>query len=486
MAKHFKQRGISLIEVAIAMLIIAIAVGNVVGTLQTSEKGGDIQEINTKFDKIEKAIYAFYHQNGYIPCPAALTDLQSSANFGVSTDCSASAPTGVTDLSPTSMSIRIGAVPVRTLNLPDDFMYDSWDMRINYAAIKGLAVNQATFDSNNSSPSDPYIINDASGTKINQLPTGVYASYLLWSAGKNKKGAYNNLGVVSVACGSSGADFENCDGNNTFVDAPHNNDSGAFYDDYFRWRTNSNVISLSGGAPNTCNSLPTGFTPDSVYGLAMWLDANDLTKITKDAWNNVTQWRDKSYYGFIFSPIASNYPAYSATGFNNKPAITFNNKNGFYISGQTNPYSVPATNFTVFFVGRQNSTSGANYILDIVSSSVAFGLNLNMNGSNYWYKQGATLYPGATHSGNVYATWMFNDGANPEASLYVNGVLNQSNSSFNSLSASYTCFQIAQACSGGGPTNFYGEIAEILFYSRALTTKERQNVELFLKNKWGL
>lgn len=486
MAKHFKQRGISLIEVAIALLIIAVAVGNVVGTLQTSEKGGDIQEINAKFDKIEKAIYAFYHQNGYIPCPARLTDLQSSVNFGVSTDCSASAPTGVTDLSPTSMSIRIGAIPVRTLNLPDDFMYDSWDMRINYAAIKGLAINQTTFDSNNSSPSDPYIINDDSGTKINQLPTGVYASYLLWSAGKNKKGAYNNLGVVSVACGTSGADFENCDGDNTFVDAPHSGLAGTFYDDYFRWRTNSNIISLSGGSALACNSLPTGFTPDSVYGLSMWLDANDPDQVTRDGSNNVIQWLDKSYYGFVFIPLGSNYPIYSETGFNKRPAVILNNKNGFYIAKQNNPYSVPSTNLTIFFVGRQNATSGANYIIDIISSSVAFGLNLDMNGSNYWYKQGASLYPGATYSGNVYATWVFNDGASPEASLYINGVLNQSNNSFNSLSASYTCFQIGQACSGGGPTDFDGEIAEILFYNRALTTKERQNVELYLKNKWGL
>ncbi len=486
MAKHLKQKGISLLEIAIAMLIISTAIGSIVTMLPSSIKGNAISETSIKLDKIEKAIYAFYHQNGFIPCPASRTDLQSASNFGVSTDCNAAAPSGVTDLSPTAMSIRIGAVPVRTLNLPDDFMYDSFDMRINYSAIKNLAIDLATFNTANSNPADPFIINDSNSTKINQFPAAVYTSYLLWSSGKNRKGAYNNLGLMPVACDTSGLDYENCNLDNIFIDSPHNYESATYYDDYFRWRTNSNIVSLSGGAPNTCNTLPTDFTPDDIFGLSLWLDANDLSKITKDGSNNVSQWRDKSYYGFVFSPIGSNYPVYSATGFNNKPTITFNNKNGFNITSQTNPYSVPATNLTIFFAGHQNTTNGANYLIDLVSASVSFGLNLNMNGSNYWYKQGGTLYPGTTQSGNVYATWVFDDGANPEASLYINGVLNQSNNTFNSLSASYTCFNIAQACSGGGPTNFFGEISEVILYTRTLTTKERQNVELFLKNKWGL
>jgi hypothetical protein len=37
-----------------------------------------------------------------------------------------------------------------------------------------------------------------------------------------------------------------------------------------------------------------------------------------------------------------------------------------------------------------------------------------------------------------------------------------------------------------GPTYYFGQIAEIIFYSRALTDQERQGVEAYLSKKWGI
>ena len=485
MIKHIDKKGISLVEIALAMLIISAAFGSIVTILPTKKLGTDLLETNYKLDKIEKAIYAFYHQNGYIPCPASRTDLKTSANFGVSTNC-ASTATGTTDLTPTSMAIRIGVVPVRTLNLPDDFMFDSWNMKISYSAVKGLAVDKSTFNTANASPSNPYVIKDAAGTQNNNISTKVYTAYTLLSHGKNRKGAVNDIGNTPIACGTAGLDFENCDDDNTFVDAPNNISPANYYDDYFRARTNINIITQSGGNSSNCSVAPSTFLPTDIYGLTIWLDANDLTKITKDGSNNVSQWTDKSYYVFLFTPTGSNKPVYSATGFNGKPAITFNNKNGLQLTSSTNSYTLPATNVTFFFVGHQSATTNANYILDQNTGTTRFGLNLNMNGSNFWYRQNTTLHSGTTNSNNVYATWVFADGANPEASLYVNGSLVTSNNSFLPLTANASCLKIAESCSSGGPTDFYGEIAEIVLYNRALTTVERQWVESYLKTKWGL
>jgi len=486
MKKQINRSGLSLVEIAIAMLIISAAFGSIVATLPSSLRGDEITQINSKLDKIEKAIYAFYHQNGYIPCPAEVTIARTDSTYGVSTDCSAAPPSGVTDMTPTSMSIRLGMVPFKSLNLPEDYAYDSWDMRINYGIVKGLGVNSTTFNTTSLTVADPFTINDASGTKINQFGANTFVAYALWSGGKNRKGTHAVSGVANISCGSSGLDYENCNKDQVFTDSPHNYDAATYYDDFFRWRTNTGVISYAGGSLTNCSSLPSGFTPNSVYGLALWLDASDLTKITKDGSNNVSEWRDKSYYGFIFQPAGSNKPVYSATGFNGKQAMTFNNKNGFQLVGQVNPYTMNRTNLTAFFVGRQNATSGANYIIDYYSTSSRFGMNLNMTGTNFWYRQDSSLYTGTTYSSNLYATWLFNDGGSPEASLYVNGTLVTSNSSFVALSSSSTCMKIAESCVSGGPTNFYGEIAEIVLYDRPLSTKERQNVESYLKSKWGL
>ncbi len=491
MIKRTNISGMSLAEVAIAMLIIAAAFGSVVSILPTTKLRDDISETQRKLDKIESAIYSFYNKNGYLPCPASRTELKNSANFGVSTDCAGSA-SGVVDVVGASKNIRIGSVPVRTLNLPDDFMFDAWDMRFTYHAIKENSINKQLFDSNTNFLDNDFVIIDNNPAQYSiNTGTDIGEAYALISHGKNRKGAYNDLGVVPVSCNLShiglvSSEDENCDDDNMLFDAPHSINISTYNDDILRWRTIKNVITLSGGAPANCDQASSTFLPTDIYGLVLWLDANDISKITKDGSNNVSQWTDKSPYIFVFTPAGSNHPVYSATGFNGKPAMTFNNKNGFILSSSSYQYALPATNITIFFAGQQNSITNANYLLDRDTATNRFAINLNMNGNNFWYMQSTNLYSGTTYNGNVYATWMFSDGASPEASLYVNGNLITSNNSFVNLSSAPACFKIGESCTTGGPTDFYGSISEIIAFNRVLNDNERKLVESYLKSKWGL
>jgi len=244
---------------------------------------------------------------------------------------------------------------------------------------------------------------------------------------------------------------------------------------------------MSGGAPTGCPAVPPEFTPSDIYGLRLWVDASDTSTIVKvPVLNTITSIADKSGNNLILTSLGLNLPTYNATGFNGKPTITMTNKNGLKLTSPEDLFSSQNSNFTFFFVGHQESTENENYLIDFEQDGWRFSLNLNMLGENFWYRQNTTLHSGSTHDGNVYASWVFNDGDDPEASLFINGNLVESNNSYNATTLNKSCINIGQACISGTPMDFSGEISEILMFNRALIPQERESVENYLKNKWGL
>jgi type II secretory pathway pseudopilin PulG len=440
--------GFSMLEMAIAMVIISAAFGSVVAILPTKRAEDNNILTTNKMDKIEKALLAFYNQHGYLPCPASRADAVSSPNFGVSTNCTQSSVAGTTDITPTTKSIRFGVVPVRSLNLSDEYMFDAWGMRFSYAIIKSLGVDEATFITSNASPNDPFILRDQNSLQINGANAEIYISALLLSHGQNRKGAHSSNGNIDVACAGTGLDVENCDLDNIFITSPHNSSSATYYDDFIRWFTNLNIITKSGGhTPSECTPNEQNFSPNDAFGLVFWLDAADVSTLVQTP--EVQSWTDKSQYAFFLQPAGLNPPIYQSSGFNGKPTVSIVNKNGFQITGAQLQYLSISSNFTFFFVGKQNEVSGANYLFDMGADATRFGINLNMSGNNFWYRQYNTLHTSQTYSNNVYATWVFKDGGNPEAALYLNGNLATSNSLFNPLIPDQTCIKIGESCTAG-------------------------------------
>jgi len=231
MAKKRNIFGFSIPELAIFMVILSTSMAGIVSMLPSQKIGQDIDITNNNMNKIETAILTFYHKNGFLPCPASRTLASDNVAYGVSTDCSANA-NGVTDITPNSKSIRIGVVPTRTLNLPDDVALDAWGSKISYAIVKELGIDLESFTTSNASSEDPFIINNSEGVKLNDFPTTLYTTHVLISHGKNKKGAYTNSGAMASICGNSGQDYENCNNNNTFVKGTLNKDLGSYYDDF--------------------------------------------------------------------------------------------------------------------------------------------------------------------------------------------------------------------------------------------------------------
>ena len=189
----------------------------------------NVEDINTtqsRMTTVSNALDQYLAVNGAYPCPASLTAPVSSANYGVQSDAGdcydtpsihgtpLPANTGTFRLSSVSgagSQIRVGAVPVRTLNLPDEYMDDAWGNRFYYAVTEILA---AASNANALTTGTPLYNPTLGDVTIDGglYPTISNAHYAITSAGADRIGAYTADAGNGVQCtnGHNAFEIENC------------------------------------------------------------------------------------------------------------------------------------------------------------------------------------------------------------------------------------------------------------------------------------
>jgi hypothetical protein len=219
------------------------------------------------------------------------------------------------------------------------------------------------------------------------------------------------------------------------------------------------------------------FLPTSITGCALWMDGADPAGngVVPANGATVSTWADKSGSGNNASGGVS--PTYNSS----QRAITFNGS-----SWLTTSYSCVPTNETAFVVFQTTSSAvqancfmigpsaiGGRLIMS-VNENDGFGLSFKIgaygvaNGSRLSQLQNQ-IYLGTT---TVASTTSY---------VYLNGT--QGPSSTLTYSGSGTT-QIGTANSGSAI--YIGYIYEIIIYNTALTNTQRQSVESYLAQKWGL
>lgn len=240
------------------------------------------------------------------------------------------------------------------------------------------------------------------------------------------------------------------------------------------------------------------FTPRSVANLAMWYDGADASTFTLNG-SNVSQWSDKSGNSrHAVQATASNQPAYGTwsgslraldntdfrTGFmsvSSGPGLT-RNIGAFCVSAAIKVFH--ATNVQNFI---QAQTSVGNARFRIAVNETAGGSSaLSVLGRRLDDNAAAGAYSGTPPLANgVYIITGILDYANASAFLYRNGALIGSNTSFqtsgNTSNTDSTAFQIM-----GLGSFFYGQLGELVAYTRHPTGSERLSIERYLANKWGV
>ncbi len=241
-----KQSGFSLIEMGVVLAIIASTLGSVITLTNQYQARSKYDVTQEKLEAIDTAIQNYVLATTTLPCPADPDLAEGNAEFAKSTDCSAAAAGGITEVSvdgsDTKDNIRIGVVPTRTLNLPDDYLLDGWNMRIKYAVITDLAIDKDTFESYSKPAISPLIINDSNGNELVDQTTGkdMFTAYIIISHGQDKKGAHVKSGATASTCTAGFGDTENCDNDEVFVDTNIKIDAetdALFFDDLILWKS---------------------------------------------------------------------------------------------------------------------------------------------------------------------------------------------------------------------------------------------------------
>jgi hypothetical protein len=134
--------GFSLAEMSIVMMIVGMIASSAISVAINSDYSSKRDQTENKLLQIDTALAAYLNINHRLPCPADGTISNSATNFGVESNNGASPPTCNVNFN--NGNIWGGVVPVATLQLPNNYMFDGWGNRIDYIVDKQFTISEIT------------------------------------------------------------------------------------------------------------------------------------------------------------------------------------------------------------------------------------------------------------------------------------------------------------------------------------------------------
>ena len=220
------------------------------------------------------------------------------------------------------------------------------------------------------------------------------------------------------------------------------------------------------------------FTPTSLSGLSLWLDASDMSTITGTS--NVTQWNDKS--GNARHATSLNGP--SASTYNSYPVLSFNGLNQHF----ENTTTIPLNAHTLIALHRPETSQQNTSLFRFQNGNfIVFPFMNGATPRGYITNQNTAISAGTSTLLENSSTTNFNvivaAISSGDQKISNNGILQASNSALLGSSSASPLLRIG---SYNGNAEFYkGDLAEMLIFNRRLTGSEIQTIEGYLTWKWG-
>jgi hypothetical protein len=239
---------------------------------------------------------------------------------------------------------------------------------------------------------------------------------------------------------------------------------------------------------NIMRAIPyyTAFSPRSIAGCALWLDGADSSSISFSSGSNVSTWNDKS--GNAANATASGSGLiYTQSAINSKPAIllpgnsTYTFFTGTSISGTLNQ--------AIFIV--TTTISGITQYARLFSFGGGSDYNSLGNMAVNWNSPGGVLIERnqiilPSTNGLVYSTPFITSSVISGTSVlgYINGT-NALTGTTTSTNFTHSQYELGSYTGYSGYT-WYGYVGEVIVYNSAISDAQRQQVESYLAQKWGL
>jgi len=250
-------------------------------------------------------------------------------------------------------------------------------------------------------------------------------------------------------------------------------------------------------------------TPKQISNCITWFDADDLSTITTEtSTRNVRFWADKSASNLVLTGgglTLANEPLSVLAGMNGRNTMRFDGSD--YIYGA---FTTSYTEFTIFLVLKGDiSTNNYQYPFTIWNGTNTNNFHFDVNdpdGSNfaktlwvYWNSGGSPYSAIPATSPNTTSdflqgsptmlTFSHTNAGSGTNVIYVNGKArsDQVNASTQTITIGGSGFNLymgARTTGLAGP--YYGDICELIIYSRQLSTTERSQIHNYLSNKWRI
>lgn len=212
------QRGFSLVELAIVLVVVGLMIGGLLAPLSAQLEQRRVSETQRVLDDTREALIGFALRNGYLPCPAV------SAQNGLEDRSGATCTQGK----------RQGFVPWATLGLQRS---DAWGRMLRYSVTPAFSDSQLLFGLG--TRRDITIgTRDAAGNLVAASGIGDIPAVIM-SHGRNGFGAVSETGVPNAAEVTGNADERANAGEAgiAFVSRTHGDarSPGGEYDDLVTW-----------------------------------------------------------------------------------------------------------------------------------------------------------------------------------------------------------------------------------------------------------
>ena len=250
----------------------------------------------------------------------------------------------------------------------------------------------------------------------------------------------------------------------------------------------TNIKNLCAGLLLATMVAPVALATPVTSGLQLWLDATDATTIFDGVGLNpgdagfsgdVSIWSDKSTAGRDATSAGATQPTYDASAMNGSPAITFSGSSFFELAS-----TISSDEETIFIVTRM-FTDGDNEGPWLGNSTDGLGHGVpgaffNDN-DRYFVSTGDGLFGFVSAPSPTTDTIVMELRASDAVSVLENGGIVLSG-----LPVTGTMEINTVGWFPFGDRHFYGEISEILFYSRALSQGEVGRVQNYLSAKYSI
>ena len=233
---NHKKNALSILELSIGLVILGVIMVPAINLTGVAIERGKAEKTRTRIENVKNALDNFFYINKRLPCPAVRTLGEADAGYATSQSTC------------TTNSVAIGAVPVDTLGLSREHMFDAYGRKLTYAMSSVASVSGgAKFLKTGST----IILDDGTGTAIpntkkitiNSGSGGTItndAAFVVLSHGKDGLGAVQKTGELSALPDSSSSDYLNAIENTLiFVDISNGNANG---DDIISYSTFTGYI----------------------------------------------------------------------------------------------------------------------------------------------------------------------------------------------------------------------------------------------------